>query len=114
MLAVDWVSLTTGIASPKSLNVCTLLKGLVGLWEALVASAVHFLGSEQCFMRHILLKGQLQGWLEWAEHCVIAGCEQGRGCFAFINSSFPITKCSSYLKGSCNGEYLRYFLILEL
>lgn len=56
MLAVDWVSPTTERASPKSLNVCTLPEGLMGLWEALVASVVHFLGSEQCFVHHLLLK----------------------------------------------------------
>ena len=66
MLAVDWVSPTTGIASPKSLNMYTLPEGLVGLWEALVASAVRFLGSEQRFVHRLLLKGQLQHRLEWA------------------------------------------------
>lgn len=66
MLAVGRISPTTGIASPKSLNVCMLSEGLVGLWEALVASAVDFLGSDQCFVHRLLLKGQQQCRQEWA------------------------------------------------
>lgn len=108
--AVGGVSPTTGVTISKSLNVCTIC-GMT-LDGAQMASAVHLRLWAVCHAP--LTAGSPAAVPAGTDRAVRSRVWARKGVLAFIDSSFPITKHFSYLKGSCNGECLRYFLILEL